>query len=49
MSGMKMEKNIRIILVQQKEENSIIHVLDENLQISKDYPEYMSVPSSQVD
>ena len=41
-------KEHRIILVQQKEENSIIHVLDENLQISKAYPEYMSVPSSQV-
>ncbi|MGC9361724.1 MAG: carbohydrate ABC transporter permease [Candidatus Syntrophosphaera sp.] len=39
----------RIILVTTEGENSIIHVLNEDNQISDAYEEYMSVPSSEVE
>lgn len=38
----------KVILVTQKEEASVIHVLDENDQISLDFEEYLSVPASEV-
>ncbi len=38
----------KVILVQEKGASSVIHVLDENDLISPDFPEYQSVPSSEI-
>lgn len=38
----------RVILVQSKDGKAVIHVLDSEGQISKDFEEYMEVPDSQV-
>ncbi|MBW6514101.1 MAG: carbohydrate ABC transporter permease [Candidatus Syntrophosphaera sp.] len=39
----------KIILVTERGSESVIHVLDENNQIAAEYPEYMSVPSSEIE
>lgn len=39
----------KIILVDEKGSQRIIHVLDKDDQISPDYPEYMSVPAAEVE
>lgn len=42
-------KEHKVILVDTKGEQAIIHVLDEDGQISPDYQEYMGVPASEVE